>query len=221
MNAYNIIKSKLTNNDYEFDVNLLAQLTETEFSEINSILIDEVFKGNSNCYKYIKFLKNLDIVKLMSTGHKQSLTDDNWIILATNVYLASPKPSLLDYIVEMAKISSVALEQLKIISQIRTDIIELPKIIQDLENRKTNTTKIEKKINNNTYEYYRLEFGAIVKVQKAKFLLYRLDPNLKVWIEDHEMFMEMARGSYGYEPITLNDSYPYANELDQSKGIKL
>lgn len=131
MNAYNIIKSKLTNNDYEFDVNSFDQLTEIEFSEINSVLIGEIFKGNSSCYKYIRFLKGLDIAKLMSTGHKQSLTEDNWIILAANAYLAYPKPSLLDHIVEM------------------------------------------------------------------------------------------ARGSYGYEPISLNDSYPYANELYQSKGVKL
>lgn len=221
MNAYNIIKTKLTNDDYEFDINLLSELTVAEFEEINSILITEVSKGNSSCYKYIKFLKGLDVAKLMSTAHKQSLTEDNWIILATNVYLVYPKPSLLEHIVEMARVNSTALEQLKIIAQLRTDIIELPNIIQNIESQKKNSPEIIETTNDNSFEYYRLEFGAIVKVKKDQFLLYRLDPKTNQWVEDHEMFMEMAQGSYHYEPITINDTYPNANALDQSKGIKL
>lgn len=221
MDAYNIIKEKIHNNDYDFSVNLLSQLNQNDFLKISKILSDEIYKGNVNCYKFIRVLQDLNIARLMSTEHKSTLTDENWIILATNVYLAYPKPTLLDYIVEMARINDVALEQLKLIANERPDIIELPIIIEDIEAKKKVSPKIIPNIDKKSFEYYKLDFGAIVKVKKDKFLLYRLDPTSKVWIEDHEMFMEMARGSYGYEPIRLDDTYPYQEDLDQSKGIKL
>lgn len=223
MNRYNEIQESIKKGEYNFGVSDLTQLAPNEFREISNMLATEIYNGNHNCYKFIKCLKGLDITKLMSTGHRATLSDDNWAVLIANVYLEYPKPSLLDYIVEMASINTVALQQLKIIASARPDIQELPYIIQHIESQKKNTSELIENVNNKTekFEYFQLDFGAIVKVQKDKFLLYRLDPNTNEWIEDHELYMEMASGSYGYSPITINDGYPYKNVLDQSKGVKL
>ena len=219
MKEYNIIKTKIESDNYDFDDNLLLQLSPMEFTEINNMLVIQVNKGNSECYKYIKYLKGLNLVYLMSTKHVKMLTEENWIILATNVYLVAPKPSLLEYLVQLAKTNSVALEQLKIIAQERPDIVGLWNTIEKIENQVPK--KENQKADKLSFEYYKLDFGVIVKIQPEKYLLYRLDYKTHTWIEDHELFTEMSQGSYHYKPIKIDDIYPYSNDLDQSKGVKL
>ncbi|MBR3824117.1 MAG: hypothetical protein IKJ39_02855 [Lachnospiraceae bacterium] len=212
MDVYHIIKSKISKNDYEFDNHLLLQLSAKEFAEINEHLAMQVYKGNASCYKFIKNLKGIYLAQLMSMGHKKTLSEDNWIRLVTNIYFTYPKPSLLENIVEMARTNRTALEQLKVIAQENPQIIELEDIIQDIENHQQNKPESSDNLHNIEFEYYKLSFGAIVKVQKSRYLLYRLDTNTRKWIEDHEMFIEMANGSYAYEPICIIDNYPYEDD---------
>ena len=57
------------------------------------------------------------------------------------------------------------------------------------------------------FEYYKLGFGAIIKLNREKELLYRLDPRHNVWLEEPGLYAEFMHGNYQAKRIGFDDIF--------------
>lgn len=75
--------------------------------------------------------------------------------------------------------------------------------------------------NDNQIKYIKLINGDIAKVNKNNMTFCILDSTTKSWQNKPALFSEFEYGNLAYTEIEFDDIFPYQEELDQSKGIKL
>lgn len=219
-----IIISKINSGNADIDVDQFNNLNPSERSEVEYLICSEIYKKNSKFYRFIPYLQNIDLVRLMSSGHMSEISSENERLeLMTYTYIKSPNPDVFEYIVRESKLNSFGLTMLEEILRFYPNYKDLAKYIADkkkslLNDEKSSSLSDGNDLPENKNSYYKINGGLIVKINNDECMLYVLDLKRKEWRADPELYGEYAYGVVHLEPIKFDDIYPTGDSLDLAKG---
>ena len=184
---------------------------------------EEIKKGNKNCYKFIPIMQYFEVGNLLTTGNYEKNDEENWYELITNIYLRMPSSNLLDTIVRNARTNPYAFKSLVVISSKRPDIIELPKIIENIKknqiNQKVKPITQPETTKKNYIVYLKLINGLIVKIVSEKYTAYRFNTQTNEWQEDSVLFTEYEHGNLQGIQIDFEDNYDYGDPFCYGRNL--
>lgn len=201
----------------------LNLLNDEERNKVEENIIYKINEGVMEYYKYIPFLKNFEVNNLLTNGHMSNLSEENRAELVKNIYFIKPSPSLLDYVVEMARKNKYALECVKEISKKRPDILELPQLIEIIQEEykkapNVDENNLEKKAKNNI-TYFKLTNGLIIKLDRDNLTAYRFNQENQEWQKDTGLFIEYQYGNLRGEIFEADENYPYGEPYNYGRSL--